>query len=103
MEEHYTAAHRKENPIRPLEDVIKYLASKNGWSEDDEDNFKGISEDWYYTFYKSIDDPLLKYWVHVCLKHGGDNAKSALIKIGKESPLNKHRLAKFPINLKDYE
>jgi hypothetical protein len=86
---------------------------KGGWSPEDEESLAKLSEDDFITLFKSMKGANLSVVVLGSLQFrnmGGttlrqrgiaEKAQAALRRIGKESPLNAHRLAKFNISIEE--
>ncbi|PLX95186.1 MAG: hypothetical protein C0620_04535 [Desulfuromonas sp.] len=95
----------------PVKDVLLRLAGSNGWSDKDEIVLCGTTVDEYYELFKSEAGDHLSDIVNTCLKFGqfsnpserhkqiSDNAKEALVRIGKESAINALRVRKFGIDI----
>jgi hypothetical protein len=93
----------------PLEAASRIY--KGGWSPEDEESLAKLSVDDFVTLFKATDGANLSVIVLGSLqfrKMGGttprqkgivEKAQAALGKIGKESPLNAHRMKKFNISI----
>src|SRR5690606_15609473 len=92
-------------------EVLMRLAGSNGWNNKDEIILADTTADEYYELFKSEAGEHLSDIVNTCLKFGqfsnaserqqqiAENAKKALIRIGKESPINALRVRKFGIEV----
>jgi len=90
-----------------FKEVLARLDGSNGWNPEDLDVLDKVTEDEYYSFFKSLDGPELTSTIATTLKFARiSNAdeqmnsittkvKSALHKIAEESTLNKIRMSKF--------
>lgn len=103
-----TFAKYKNEPT--LDEAIRRIAGRNGWSRVDESVMSTSSVDEYFKFFKGIDhDDQLDAYVDACLQFGRiinaseqqkaitHNASAALRKIAKESLLNERRVARFAL------
>ena len=98
---------------RSLEDVVSSLVGTNGWNRSDIEVLSRASVDDFYTLFKGTKGPQLGRYVEVCLqffrivnigdkeRKVSENARNALIKIGKESTLNRRRVSKFGVRVDD--
>lgn len=98
---------------RSLEDVVSSLVGKNGWNHTDIDVLSRASVNDFYALFKSTKGPQLDRYIKVCLqflrignigdkeKQISKNARDALVKIGRESTLNRIRVSKYGIKLDD--
>jgi hypothetical protein len=89
---------------RTLADVVKKLASSNGWNPEDIDLLAKCEVEDYYNFFKSEKSDMLYIYVKTCLKFKGissgddqfnliaSKAKDALLKIAQESRINQMRV-----------
>ena len=92
-----------------IDEVVRRLANKDGWLQEDVQVLVAATADDYYKLFKSIDGDYLSKYVHSCLQFGKfanpseqqkkihDKAGSALKRIAGESDINKLRLARFGI------
>ena len=95
----------------PVKDVLLRLAGSNGWNNKDEIVLSDTTVDEYYDLFKSEAGDHLSDIVNACLKFGqfsnpterqkqiADNAKEALVRIGKESAINALRVRKFGVDV----
>jgi hypothetical protein len=91
-------------------DAVSRIA-RGGWNSEDEESLATISVDEFVRFFKSMRGKGRTDFIFGSLafrKLGGrtprqqqiaDNALSALVKIGRESPLNAHRLKAYNVTL----
>lgn len=99
--------HQQCNDSRDFKEVLAHLNDGNGWNPEDLDVLDKLTEDEYYSFFKSLDGPELTSTIATTLKFARlsnadvqmksitDKVKSALHKIAEESTLNKLRMSKF--------
>ena len=92
-----------------IDEVVRRLVNKDGWSQEDEQTLVAATVDDYYKLFKSIDGDYLSKYVHSCLQFGKfanpseqqkkihEKAVSALKRIAGESEINKLRLERFGI------
>lgn len=111
IRESFELAYKEAIQKEPLRDVFMRLANTNGWSSEDEEMLAGTSPDEYYSLFMSESGEHLSGMVNACLKFGrfvssqerhakiAENTTQALIRIGKESPINKLRVRKFGIEV----
>ncbi|MHB8174277.1 MAG: hypothetical protein ACYDFU_07465 [Nitrospirota bacterium] len=97
--------------VKTLEDVVKKISEKNGWSSSDEEILSSATEDEYYELFKRQEGEHLSAYVEACLlfdrvgnatekqKKITENTKNALTRIGRESELNKMRVGRFGIKI----
>ena len=107
IKEMFAQAYAKLKPQDDFRDAISRLNGSNGWRDEDVDILNGVSQEEYYAFFKSLDDPDLSSIIATCLKFArignADNkmysvtqkVKGALKDISNESKLNKLRMEKF--------
>lgn len=107
VKEMFARAYAKFKPQDDFRDAISRLNGSNGWRNEDIDLLNGVTQEEYYAFFKSLDDPDLSSIIATCLKFArivnADNkmnsitqkVKGALEDISKESNLNKLRMGKF--------
>lgn len=91
--------------------VLMRLAHQNGWDTKDEIVLAETTPDEYYELFKSEPGKHLSTIINICLEFGQfsnasqrqqqitENAKEALMKISRESPLNALRVRKFGVNV----
>ncbi|MBN3963497.1 hypothetical protein [Nostoc sp. NMS8] len=89
------------------------MVGKNGWSQSDIEILSSLTADDFYKIFTSKNGDQLSSWIDVSLQFArianasenlkviSNNATEALIKIGKQSPLNARRVSKFGIKIKD--
>jgi KAP family P-loop domain len=99
------------NEVQTLDDVVEIISFKRSWSKSDEEILASAGEEDYYKFFKRVNDDRLDLYVQACLlySNGGnastrereitENVKNALIRIGKESELNKMRVGRLGIKI----
>ena len=92
-----------------IDEVVRRLANKDGWLQEDVQVLAAATVDDYYKLFKSIDGDYLSKYVDSCLQFGRfsnhsaqekkihDKATSALKRIAGESKINKLRLERFGI------
>lgn len=92
-------------------DVLKRIAGKNGWNQEDEVVLANTSIDDYYQLFKNEKGEHLSSYIYTCLKFGQfSNASAqqkeivnrvteALKRIASESELNKRRVKKFGVEI----
>ena len=92
-----------------IDAVVRRVANKDSWSQEDEQALVAATVDDYYKLFKSIDGDYLSKYVSSCLQFGRfanpsdqqkkihDKAASALKRIAGESDINKLRLERFGI------
>jgi hypothetical protein len=98
---------------RSPEDILHSISFRHGWSPADTQLLGSLSVDDYYHMFKRLQNPRLRRVVGAALGFHAiqqqdpsypaiaDNSKAALIRIGKESPLNARRLLKYHITEQD--
>ncbi|KQW20710.1 hypothetical protein ASC80_10870 [Afipia sp. Root123D2] len=98
---------------RSPEEILHSIGFNHGWSQTDTKLLATLSVDDYYNMFKNLEGLRLRRVIGAALGFHGirqqdpaygtiaDNAKAALILIGKESPLNARRLLKFHITADD--
>jgi len=103
--------YRSEKKIPSASAVLLRIYENDSWSEDDMALLSEQSADDFYRMFKSQDGANLSRLVRMCLQFerigdGGDGkreisakAKEALVRIGRESPLNRRRVKKFGIKV----
>lgn len=97
--------------VESAADVLKRIAGKNGWNQEDEVVLANTSIDDYYQLFKSEKGDHLSRYIHTCLKFGqfsnasdqqkeiANRVTEALKKIASESELNKRRVKKFGVEI----
>lgn len=97
--------------VESAADVLKRIAGKNGWNQEDEVVLANTSIDEYYQLFKNEKGGHLSSYIYTCLKFGrfgnaGDQKKEianrateALKIIASESELNKRRVKKFGVEI----
>ncbi len=97
--------------VESAADVLKRIAGKNGWNQEDEVILANTSIDDYYQLFKSEKGDHLSRYIHTCLKFGqfsnasdqqkevANRVTEALKKIASESELNKLRVKKFGVEI----
>ena len=111
---HAFAEKLKTFPVeRSTEDILHSIGMNHGWSKTDTKLLAALSVDGYYAMFKNLEGSRLRRVIGAALgfrpireqdpAYGtiADNAKAALMLIGKESPLNARRLLKFHITADD--
>lgn len=90
---------------RPLAEVVKSLASRSGWNEEEVRRLDSFSVDDYYDFFKAEHSPALYQYIRKCLEIGrfedstgryksiGEKVKGALLKVASESRINRKRVS----------
>lgn len=90
-------------------EVLDRISENKGWFSDDELILSRVSVDEFYHLFKTSSGKKLSRYIIACLRYGRiinagkeekaihDNALAALIKIGKESEINRRRLRKYDI------
>jgi hypothetical protein len=103
-------SYEDNNREKTLKDVILGMKT-GGWSREDELYLSASTVDDYFNFFKETKDNdllhasrILRQFIHLgdataAQKKIETTVTEALIKIGKENPLNKHRLGKFGVKL----
>lgn len=114
VEDRFNEIYQNRAPESFLQ-ILDRISGGSGWDSMDEDVLRRVSVDEYYKFFKQTHGPKLASYVDACLKFGrftnsserqkeiAGRAKEALIKIGKESEINKKRVLKFGINISEIE
>ena len=110
VEQEFSSHLERNRPAPTPLQVLQKIAGKNGWGDEDERVLANTTADLYYDLFKSINGPELSSFVNTCLKFGrfanateqqleiGKNSEEALVRIAKESELNKRRVRKFNID-----
>lgn len=92
---------------RSLAEVVKALAAKNGWGDDDVRRLNTFTADDYYRFFKDEESRNLYYYVRKCLDIGtfessnevyksiGEKVEEALRRIASESRINRMRVSQM--------
>lgn len=102
----------QKNEIKETaKEVLLKMSAQNGWNQKDEVILAGTSIDEFYNLFTAQEGEQLRRIVRASLQFGefsnaseiqqtiAKKVKEALIKIGKESALNKIRVKKYGINL----
>jgi hypothetical protein len=91
--------------IKTLEDVLLNISGKNSWGKSDEEVLQAASEDDFYQIFKTQEGQHLSSYVKTCLqiKASAEKAKNALFRIGRENNLNRIRVRRFGVSIKDNE
>lgn len=106
-----------ESTIRneTMEEIVARLSKMDGWNQKDEIVLANSTVEEFYKLFKNADGPHLTSYVKTCLQFCrfanpterqyqiGKKAEEALIRIGKESDLNKLRVGKFGIRISEDE
>jgi len=99
--------------VRSPEEILHTISFTHGWSAADTQLLESLSVDDYYDMFKRLENPRLRRIVGAALGFHAirqqdpsypaiaDNSKAALIRIGRESPLNARRLIKYHITEQD--
>lgn len=97
--------------VESAADVLKRIAGKNGWNQEDEVVLANTSIDDYYQLFKNEKGEHLSSYIYTCLKFGqfgnasdqqkeiANRVTEALKKIAAESELNKRRVKKFGVEI----
>jgi len=97
--------------VESASDVLSRIAGQNGWNLNDEVILANTTVDEYYELFKKENGPHLSSYVRTCLKFGqignasdqqkeiASRATEALMRIAKESELNKRRVRKFGVEI----
>ena len=97
--------------IETAKEVLLRISEQNGWNKKDETILANTSVDEYYKLFTTEVGDHLHRFVKKCLEFGqfsntddsqktiADNARSALIRIGNESKVNKRRVKRYGVNL----
>ena len=105
-------AYQAINAEKSLKDVLLNM-QKGSWSLEDEQYLSDVTVDEYYELFKNTNGQDLKHINRILMqfmnivngkqaqKRIEENVKEALLKIGKESPLNRHRIAKYGFSIND--
>lgn len=109
VREAFDKAYERTAVSESAKEVLTRLAGSTGWNNKDEIVLAETTADEYYELFKSEAGEHLSDIVNTCLKFGQfsnaserpqkivENAKKALIRIGKESAINALRVQKFGI------
>lgn len=98
--------HFKDNrEAMPLQDAVMYISDGNGWSQEHIAALMAATDDDFYNFFKQNHGRFLNTVVKSCLqfegrtehKKIGQTVRAALIRIGKESPLNAIRVRRYGV------
>ena len=96
----FETAYTNSFEVEPIGEILKRMARNSCWSENDIQTLSNASINDFYQLFKEEKGKELSSIVATSLKYGAvENAKSALIKIGNESDINKRRVRKFGIEL----
>ena len=93
----------------PLVDALKQMALRNGWSRGNAQALATATEQDFYTVFKGDHGEALGRMVRAALECAGDQdraevskrARAALIRVGRESPLNAIRVRRYGISPED--
>ena len=97
--------------VESAADVLKRIAGKNEWSQEDEVVLSNTSIDEYYHLFKNEKGEHLSSYIYTCLKFGqfgnasdqqkeiANRATEALKIIASESELNKRRVKKYGVEI----
>lgn len=94
--------------VLPLIDAVKHIATNNSWSKEHTDALKRATKEDFYELFKLEHGEYLNAIVKSCLqfedweddkKSIGQAARAALVRIGKESPLNAIRVRRYGITI----
>lgn len=100
---------------RPFPETAIALSQQNGWREDDIRVLARATVDEYYELFKSLSYPQTGRVVRALLRFGqfdpsqldykrvADSARSALIRIGRESALNRRRVSSYGVDLDAFD
>ena len=92
-----------------LEDVLKRMADKSGWSGEDERILANATVEAFYQLFKKVKGNHLSTYIDKCLQFGrfvnasetgkkiAGNVQKALEKIGRENRLNSRRVSKYGV------
>lgn len=91
--------------VLSLSDAVKHIASKNSWSREHIEALRTASEDDFYKLFKQEHGESLGDIVKSCLQFEsfeehrtiGRVARAALLRIGKENPLNAIRVRRYGV------
>lgn len=110
----FNKAYLKLAKTENAKQVLERISGKNGWNTEDEVILANTSVDEYYNLFKTEKGPHLSSYVRTCLKFGqisGSNnekrleimkrTQDALQKIAGESEINRRRVQKFGIEIKE--
>jgi len=90
----------------PLADAVRYIADHRGWSNLQLQSLQDATVDDYYSLFKQDHGDRLGQMVNCCLQFEnfqdtlqpiGAKARAALIRIGKENPLNTARMRRYKV------
>lgn len=113
IEEAFNKHFNKATPQKTLREVVEGISGRNGWNPKDIEIMSNASEDDYYKLFKGEDGEHLHGFVKACLQfrniHGtgekeklvSTKAEAALVRIAKESEINKRRVSNYGINVDD--
>jgi hypothetical protein len=98
----------KHAPL-PLLDAVNHIAANNSWSREHIEALKSATEDDFYQVFKQEHGELLNVIVKACLqfegwdehKKIGQAARAALVRIGKENPLNAIRVRRYGVVIEE--
>jgi hypothetical protein len=108
--ERFNAKHSSFKPTLTIADAISYIATNSGFSNIHTEPLMKATEEDYYALFKIDHGEALSRIVKSCLqfdnwnddkKSIGIKARSALVRIGKESPLNAIRVRRYGITNED--
>ena len=105
--ERFNKQHAQSKTALSLIDTIKYIAEKNAWSKEHIHVLKQATVDDFYNLFKQEHGDKLGSIVKSCLQFGewedhktiGQTAHTALVRIGKENPLNAIRVRRYGITI----
>ncbi|MBD2730487.1 hypothetical protein H6G96_30270 [Nostoc sp. FACHB-892] len=109
--ERFNSENKCYNDDRSPEEVISSLVGKNGWNQSDIEILSSLTVDDFYQIFTKQNGDHLSYWIDACLQFAqilnpseeqkviSNNAREALVRIGKQSSLNARRVAKFGIKV----
>lgn len=92
--------------------VLARISGQNGWNQKDEVILANTSANEYYELFKLEKSENITHYVNTCLKFGqyqdaseqqlqiSDRAKEALIRIARESVINRRRVLKYGVDIK---
>ena len=109
----FNHVYNKSVPQKTAKQVLDCIAGSSGWGPSDEIVLANTSADEYFYLFKSEEGKQLSSFVTTCLKFGqfsnaneqqlqiANNATDALKKIASESEINKRRVKKFGVTIKN--
>jgi hypothetical protein len=107
LQEKFDQHYMRLKPSVTLLDAISFIAENNGWSPEHIVALKSASKDDFYRLFKGVNDRRLSKIVRRSLEFQrmegheqiGINARAALVRIGKESLLNKERVERYGVEV----